>query len=66
MAIRYQCDRCKRFIKNTYETTINNAKDLCFYISSNQMEDDQDFHDLCEDCYQSFIRWWNAPEDKEV
>ena len=62
MAIRYLCDRCKKLVKSTYENHINNATTNVFYITSSlSQEPYQDYLDLCEDCYKSFLNWWEHP-----
>ena len=62
MAIWYKCDRCGKFVHYTYESGKNNAQENVFYISSSKMDPDEDYHDLCHDCYESFLLWWSRSE----
>lgn len=60
MAIVYQCDRCGKYVDHTYEDGYSNVENCIFYISNSKMDGDQDFLDLCDDCYREFAKWWNG------
>lgn len=65
MALVYKCDRCGAIMDDSYESGINNVINRVFYISSSKMSNDQEYYDLCTDCYKSFAEWWNAITSKD-
>lgn len=66
MALVYQCDRCGKFMDRSYESGFSNVTNNIFYISNSKQDGDQDYLDLCTDCYRSFAQWWNCSNSKYV
>lgn len=61
MAIAYKCDRCGKLFELYSEKKQNyNSKPAIFTCSTNITRHDH-FADLCDNCFESFMEWWDKP-----
>ena len=59
MALAYKCDRCGKFYSEESQKYPYNP--MIFIWNGNVCDHSAD---LCEDCYESFMEWWNKPTVK--
>jgi hypothetical protein len=62
MSIAYKCDRCGKFYD---ENSKNHAGEPRIFTTCSISSSKYDHRaDLCEECYESFMEWWNKPTVK--
>ena len=56
------CDRCGKEIKETPKSVLRHRVYYGETLLSSIRERDDIWHDICVDCEDSFVTWFNHPE----
>lgn len=61
MSIAYKCDRCGKLYECYDEKAMQYANKPMIFTCSTSIHKHDHSADLCENCYESFMEWWNKP-----